>query len=232
MPAGAAVETVQYDLAGRRVFCGFASKGYVVKLSNLDVKIPNRLELVVPSRIAVAVGQTLRLPLATNLPRGDAPAALTLDSSRFVQIEGANLVLAPGQADLGTHEVSVKASQAGLSDSFTMSIRVEVPNVNLGFTIRDLAVDWAQRSVIAWGRAVGRSTRRFLERAAQDLALIDLDSRKAGHAVAPGGIRFVAADDKYVFVVPMNPHILYRFDRTNLDRSVASSWAEFPWGWP
>ena len=68
-PATAATETVQYDLAGQRVFCGLATKGYVVGLDKLGVKIPKRLELVVPSRMTAGAGQTTRCRWRPMLPR-------------------------------------------------------------------------------------------------------------------------------------------------------------------
>ncbi len=53
-----------------------------------------------------------------------------------------------------------------------------------------------------------------------DFALIDLPSRRvvATHSL-PGGIRLLAVDDKYVYLVPASTQILYRFDRADLSKS-------------
>ena len=50
-------------------------------------------------------------------------------------------------------------------------------------------------------------------------ALIDLDSHKIlGTHSLSGGIRCIALDDKYVYVIPVSVHALYRFDRTDLSK--------------
>ncbi len=219
-PATAATETVQYDLAGGRVFCGLASKGYVVGLANLGVKIPHRLELVIPSRMMAAVGKTTRVPLATNAVAGGAQPEFTLDSpSPFAKIEGSNLVLAPSLAQLGTHEVAVKASQGDLSDQVTLSIRVEVPSVNLGFFIRGMTVDRQQKGAVAWGPSAAGGAAASAD-SPMDFALIDLASQKVVNTRSmPNGVQFIALDEKYVFVIPPTPHVLYRLDRADPSRS-------------
>jgi hypothetical protein len=222
-PAGAVTETVQYDLAGQRVFCGLATKGYVVGLTGLGVKIPNRLEIVVPSQTTATAGKTTRVPLATNLPPGDRQPTFTLDSPPpFAKIEGTDLVLAPTLAQLGTHEVVVKASQGDLSDQVTLSIHVEVPSVHLGFSIHGVAVDRQQRSAVAWGPSPAGSGAAAMPPAdpRMDFAVIDVASQKViGAHSLPGGIQFIALDEKYVFVIPPNPHVLYRLDRADPSRS-------------
>ena len=53
-----------------------------------------------------------------------------------------------------------------------------------------------------------------------DFAIVDLASQKVvGSHSMPGGIQFIALDEKYVFVIPPNPHVLVRLDRADLSRS-------------
>ena len=148
----AAEATVQYDLAGKRVFCGFASKAYVVDLASLAATIPPRLEIDVPGRLSAGVGQTVRVPLRSGAAAGEAQPAWTLASAPpFAKLEGSDLVLSPRFAHLGRHDLVVKASQGDLSDSATLSIRVEIPSVNVGLTIRDLAIDRQEKCAVVWG---------------------------------------------------------------------------------
>ena len=219
-PPTAATETVQYDLAGSRVFCGLASKGYVVGLDNLGVKFPNRLELVIPNRTTAAVGKTTRVPLASNAPRGGAKPEFTLDSPPpFAKIDHNDLVLAPSLTQIGTHEVVVKASQGDLSDEVTLSIRVEVPGVHLGFFIRGVALDRQRKSTVAWGQSAASGAAASAD-SPMDFALVDLASQKVVNTHSmPGGVQFIALDEKFVFVIPPTPHVLYRLDRADPSRS-------------
>ena len=224
VPAAAAAETVQCDLAGQRVFCGFATKGYVVGLDKLDVKIPKRLEIVVPGQVTAAAGRTVRLPLATNAAPGNPAATFTLDSPPpFAKIDHSDLVLAATMASFGSHEVVVKASQGDLSDEVTLSVRVEVPSVHLGFVIRGVALDRRQDRAVAWGSAAVPANGIGGMPPADprmEFAVIDLPSQKvvSTHSM-PGGVQFIALNEKYVYVIPPNPHVLYRLDRAEPSRS-------------
>ena len=215
----AAEATVAYDLVGKRVFCGLASNAYVVDLSGLAATIPPRLEINVPSRVSAAAGQTVRVPLRSGAAAGKAQPAWTLASGPpFAKLEGSDLVLSPEFAQLGQHDLVVKASQGALSDSATISICVEIPSVNVGFTIRDLAVDRQEKCAVAWGSTA--TVNRFGQETPMDFALVDLASHRvvATHSLT-GSIRLVAVDDKYVYLVPTSTQILYRFDRADLGKS-------------
>ncbi len=215
----AAEATVAYDLVGKRVFCGLASNAYVVDLSGLAATIPPRLEIDVPSRVSAAAGQTVRVPLRSGAAAGEAQPAWTLASGPpFAKLEGSDLVLSPEFAQLGQHDLVVKASQGALSDSATISICVEIPSVSVGFTIRDLAVDRQEKCAVAWGSTA--TVNRFGQETPMDFALVDLASHRvvATHSLT-GSIRLVAVDDKYVYLVPTSTQILYRFDRADLGKS-------------
>ena len=144
----------------------------------------------------------------------------TLDSPPpFAKIDHNDLVLAPSLTQIGTHEVVVKASQGDLSDEVTLSIRVEVPGVHLGFFIRGVALDRQRKSTVAWGQSAASGAAASAD-SPMDFALVDLASQKVVNTHSmPGGVQFIALDEKFVFVIPPTPHVLYRLDRADPSRS-------------
>jgi hypothetical protein len=224
-PAGEA--TLQYDLPGNRMVCGLPGGAWVVGLTDLGVELRPRMEILAPSRIHITQGQTHCVPLKTSETKKNLAkiTATVVSGPSFAKITGSELVLSPGPRESGQHAIAIKASQGEMSDTVTITVTVGVPSVEVGFAIRDVAIDGEGKIAVAWGpHGLPQQQRPPIRELGggetpMDFAVIDLAGLKVLSTQSlTTAIQLLAVDDKYIYLTPTSGNLLYRLDRNDLSK--------------
>jgi hypothetical protein len=208
---------LRFDAARGRLVCAWRQQAFVLDLAKLGIDAPPLLQLAVPSRVAVGVGETLRVPLALSTPALKGKAALKVESGpQGVEVQGDELVWTPAASAAGIHRVVVAARADGSSDSVTIEVRVGLGLVDLGILAQGMAVDSRSPRVVLWGPKP-RENGPFSPRAdsANPASLVVVDTER-GSIVARRelirDVRCLASVDGAIIYAPAEGTFLYRLD--------------------
>ena len=207
--------TIQFDLQHDLVFVGLEKAGYWVDLTTLEKKVEPLSILVAPSFASTEESQPLHLPLShTNqsdrslrIELGQAPDRARLDK--------VGLSWTPASEDVGIHTITLNLvdSKKNVKDTVEIRVRVERPQIDLGFKPRAMVISASGKRMVLWGPSPGQESRHPAHTGSDEVIVIDLGTREPlVKKTMPQGVRFSAIDDQYTYIAPSSGDLFYRLD--------------------
>ena len=212
---------LQFDAAGRRVYCAWRKHAYIFNLADLDPKNLQPLLMIdTPSSVEVTVGDTLRSKLnVTNAKLAAATRFELVSAPDGAQVAGSELVWKPTADAVGEHDVVVKATSGEMTDSITVTAKVSLPTIPLDFVSTGLNVDREGKFAIVWGPQLSEDPRQQIRGSSGgpvNYVVIDLEKKEVvARQRLTAGVKSLSIDDKYLYLVPATGNVIYRAGLTD-----------------
>ena len=173
----AVMPCLAFDLAHDRVIYALGDMAYVLPSAGEFSTRSKRLSIAGSPALVVMAGRTCRHRL--TIADGGAGTWSIESAPPFVKLDGNELVISPGDEQIGHLECTVKAARGPMGDSLRLSLDVGVPSVNVGFQIEGMTTDPAGKMALVWSHTGDQPINQMPEvKGPMDFALVDLDDLK------------------------------------------------------
>ena len=217
---------VGYDLKGSNVVVAAGSLCRVVSLDSPEIPLTPVFLLDVPREVEAVAKKTVKIPLRLTNSSLESGASFEIKNGPdTAKIVDKHLVWTPADKDLGRHSILLAAKLGDESDEFNIEFSVKSDGLELDFNISGLHVDREGKYAIAWGPKIpkdrsGRRTRSASEPGSDEVAVLDLETKKVVvQRPLAAGVRTALIQSPYVFLMPKEGNVIFRFDRDSLDNS-------------
>ena len=214
---------VGFDLKGSNVVVAAGALCRIVSLDSPEIPLTPVFLLDVPREVDVVAKKTVKIPLRLTNSSLESGATFKIKKGPdTAKIVGKHLVWTPADKDLGRHSILLGATLGDETDEFNIEFRVKSDRMELDFLVAGFHVDRDGKYAIAWGpkNIQGQRVRHSFEPGADEVAVLNLESKKVVvQRPLAAGVRRAVIQSPYVFLMPKEGNVFFRFDRDSLDNS-------------